>query len=227
MRKDIFRMRVGFIGIIILCMLLTALACKSDNRSKTFDKSASSGAGQTLLIPAKKSALDGWQGIRVKKCGPACCELMFPENFGLNNKQQLSALKDLVSKYIEHDVDCMMQVAYDALKQMRFLAAEKQDRDAAMMLLSPSRYGGFNLDGELAEEYAGGYQLTVLEKYRDLGSVLDKNISDDVSTSVCSWAEVLGEEAGSKRLKKLVPVLKSKNLNELAQMLSEKCKAVL
>ncbi len=213
--------------IIMLFTLLTALSCKSSDRTKTSDKLTSSDAGQAIQIPAKKSALDGWQEIKVKKCGSACCELVFPESFGLKNKQQLLALKALVSTNIEHDVDCSMQVSTYALNQIRYLAIEKQDRDAALMLLSPSQYGGFNLDGELAEEYAGEYELAVLEKYHDLGSILDKSISEDVSTSVCSWAEVLGEEAGSKRLKKLLPVLKSKNLNELTQMLSEKCRAVL
>jgi len=223
MKKTCF----GVVCIIALFTLLTALACKSSDRNKTSDKSTISGAGQTIQIPAKKSALDGWQGIKMKKCGSACCELVFPENFGLKNKQQLLVLKDLVSKNIEHDVDCSMQVSTYALNQIRSLAIKKQDRDAALMLLSPSQYGGFNLDGELAEEYAGEYQLAVLEGYQDLNAILDKTILEDASTSVCSWAEVLGEKAGSKRLKKLVPVLKSKNLNELAQMLTEKCKAVL
>ena len=213
--------------IIMLVTLLASLSCKSNDRTKTSDKSTSSDTGQAIQIPAKKSALDGWQGIKVKKCGSACCELVFPERFGLKNKQQLIVLKDLVSKNIEHDVDCSMQVSTYALNQIRFLAVEKQDRDAAMMLLSPSQYNGFNLDGELAEEYAGEYQLAVLEGYQDLNAILDKTTSEDVSTAVCSWAEVLGEKAGSARLKKLVPALKSKNLNELAQMLSEKCKAVL
>jgi len=219
-------MRRACILLLTIIALMTMLSCKSSDRAKT-SGSASSGGGQAIQIPANKSGLDGWQGVKVKKCGPECCELVFPRDFGLMNKQQLMILKELVSKNLEHDVDCSMQVSTDALNQIRYLAVEKQDRDAAMMLLSPSEYNGFNLDGELAEEYAGEYQLAVLEGYKDLNTILDKTISEDVSTSVCSWAEVLGEKAGSKRLKKLIPILKSQNHNELAGMLSEKCKAVL
>ena len=218
---------IEILWIIMLCTLLTALSCKSGDRTRTSDKSTNSDAGKAIQIPVKKSALDGWQGIKVKKCGSACCELVFPESFGLKDKRQLMALKALVRANLEDDVNCSMQVSTYALNQIRYLAIEKQDRDAAIMLLSPSQYGGFNLDGELAEEYAGEYELAVLEKYHNLGSILNKSISEDVSTSVCSWAEVLGEEAGSRRLKQLIPVLKSKNLNELNQMLSEKCRAVL
>jgi hypothetical protein len=213
--------------IIALFAIVTMLSCKSSDRTKTSTKSTIAVTENALQIPAKKSMLAGWHGIKVKKCGSECCELVFPENYGLMNKQQLMTLKELVSKNIEHDVDCSMQVSTYALNQIRHLAVEKQDRDAAMMLLSPSQYNGFNLDGELAEEYAGEYQLAVLEGYQSLNSILDKTISEDVSTSVCSWVEVLGEKAGAKRLRKLVPVLKSKNLGDLAQMLSEKCKAVL
>lgn len=213
--------------IITMFALMTGLSCKSNDRSKTSAKSTVPVSGRAMQIPAKKSALDGWQGIKVKKCGAECCELVFPDNFGLMNRQQLMTLKELVSKNIEHDVDCSMQISTYALNQIRHLAVEKQDRDAAMMLLSPSEYNGFNLDGALAEEYAGEYQLAVLEGYKDLNAILDKTISEDVSTSVCSWAEALGDKAGSKRLKKLIPILKSQNYNELAGMLSEKCKAVI
>lgn len=222
-------MRRACVLLLTIIALMTMLSCKSSDRTKT-SGSASSGGDQAIQIPAKKSKLDGWQGIKVKKCGPECCELVFPQNFGLMNKQQLLILKELVSKNLEHDVDCAMQVSTDALNQIRYLAVKKQDRDAAFMLLSPSQYNSFNLDGELAEEYAGDYQLSVLEGYRDLNGILDKTISDDVSTAVCTWAEVSGEKAGSRRLKELIPALKSrnqKNQNALAEMLSEKCKAAI
>lgn len=131
--------------IIALFALVPLLSCKSTDRTKTSAKSTISAVGQAIEIPAKKSALDGWQGIKVKKCGSECCELVFPENFGLMNKQQLMILKELVSKNIEHDVDCSMQVSTYALNQIRHLAVEKQDREAALMLLSPSQYNEFKL----------------------------------------------------------------------------------
>ncbi len=202
---------------IVSVSIIIVFACTTEKQNTSSRKMTS------VHIPKKKSALDGWQGVKVRKCGAKCCELVFPENFGLKNKNQLMALRELVNADLDQDVDCMMLVNKDTLNQIKFLATEKQDSDAAKMLLSPQSYGGFNLDGELAEEFVGEYQLSVLEKFKNLHSILDKNVEEDLSVSICSWVEVLGEEAGQKRVKKLLRDLKSKDFSAFAGMISEKC----
>jgi len=178
---------------------------------------------QPIQIPKTKAALDGWQGIKIRKCGPKCCELVFPHTFGLNNKIQLMSLRSLVNAELVHDVDCMMLVNIDALNQIKFLAVEKKDQEAARMLLSPMTYGGFNLDGEVAEQFVEDYQLVILEKFDDLPSILNRHIEEELSIAICSWLEVSSDELGRKRINKLIKKLKSKNLNEFIEKITSKC----
>ncbi len=183
--------------------------------------------GNIDMIPKKKSELNGWQNITVRKCGKECCEVVFPENFRYGNKKQLLALRSLVNNELEHDVDCMMRVREDALKHIRFLSTDKQDVDATILLLSPNTFGGFNLDGTLAEDYPGEFQLLVLEKYQKLIIVLNVKKQEEVSTDLCSWLEVLGEVSDRERVKELIVQLKSQQLNGFAAMVADKCGNVL
>lgn len=209
--------------LFYLLSVVVLIAC-TKGEQKSGKESSGGPRGVHAQIPKKKSELNGWQGLKIKKEGPNLCALVFPENYGMANKEQLMVLRGLANANLDHDLDCVLQVNYAALNQIRFLAVEKQDADAATMLLNPKSYGGFELDGELAEEYAGEYQLPVLEKNRTLKALLeDKEIAEQLSDSLCSWVEVLGEKEGRSRVKKLVQRLKQESLTQFTDMLSSKC----
>lgn len=206
---------------MLTVVLLTACSKeekKNNNRSSTEKRNVHA------QLPKKKSELNGWQGLKIEKDGAELCRLVFPENYGLANMAQLNWLRELVNSNLDHDLDCVLQVNYAALDQIKLLAAEKQDTDATAMLLDPKRYGGFDLDGELAEEYAGEYQLPVLEKSRKLTNFLEnKQVVEQLTDSVCSWVEVSGEKKERNRVKALVQLLKRENFPLFTSMLSSKC----
>ena len=212
---------------LFLLLLLSFVLFACQNKEEYVEPSKAVNVGTIDKIPKKKSELNGWQNIKIRKCGNQCCELVFPPGFGHKNKKQLAALRNLVNSHLEHDIDCMLQTNEDALKQIKFLATENQDDDAALMILSPNSFGGFNLDGALAEEYSGEYQLPVLEKYQKLDAILNVKRQEEVSTDLCSWLEVLGETSDRERVKKLIPYFKSKNIGKFADIITEKCGNVL
>lgn len=184
--------------------------------------------GDHLQMPKKKSELNGWQGLKIKSEGPVLCKLIFPENYGLTNNEELMVLRKLANSNLDQDLDCVLQVNSSALNQIRFLAVKKDDVNAASMLLNPNKFGGFELDGELAEEYAGEYQLPVLEKSNNLNAILkDTETAEQLSDSLCSWVETLGEKEDQKRLKKVMLNLRKAKLSQLSNMLSSKCGRVL
>lgn len=215
----------NFIILAASISLVLHIGCSCEDNMN--NKSAQLKRGSSITIPSKKSKLNGWNGIKIVKCGPKCCELQFPDDFGFNNVEQLMILRGLVNQSFEHDVDCMLLVNVDALDQIKIIATKKQDADAARMLLLPKKFGGFALDGEVASEYPGAYQLTVMEKFTDLPSILDEGDQAAVSTAVCSWLEVLGEKQDVERVKKLIVRLKSIKMELLAHNLSVKCSAML
>lgn len=175
-------------------------------------------------IPKKKSELNNWHRLKIIRVNFNLCELIFPEEFGNRNKVQLMVLRELVNSNFIHDVDCVLQVNYATLNQILNLATKKQDLEAATMLLDPERYGGFNLDGELAEEYAGQYQLPVLEKNILVRSLLkNKGFSEKLADSFCSWLEVLAENEDKIRVIKLIQDLKKENYNYFTDNLISKC----
>lgn len=69
-------------------------------------------------IPDKTSKLNGWQGIKIvqgKRCAD-CCDLIFPNNFGYKNRNQLNDLLKIIrSRKISHDLGCMAPSPYYAL----------------------------------------------------------------------------------------------------------------
>jgi len=209
--------------IVYLLSVVMLIACTKGEK-KSRKESSGEPRGIHAQMPKKKSELNGWQEIKIKKERPNVCTLIFPKNYGMANKEQLMVLWGLANATLDHDVDCELQVKYDALNQIRFLAVDKQDIEAATMLLNPNSYGGFDLDGELAEEYAGEYQLPVLEKNSKLKILLEnKEIAKQLSDSLCSWVEVLGEKEGRSRVKKLVQHLKKESFTQFAGTLSSKC----
>lgn len=199
------------------------VACTKDEKNNE----KKSRVGQQIIpaqLPKKKSELNGWQGLTIKKEGTGLCKLVFPENYGMANKEQLMVLRELANATLVHDIDCVLQVNYAALDQIKLLAVDKQDVDAAAMLINPEGYGGFELDGELAEEYAGEYQLPILEKCSNLTNLLEnKQVNEQLSDSLCSWVETLEEKEGRNRVNNLVQHLKKEKLFLFTNMLSLKC----
>ncbi|HAK59695.1 MAG TPA: hypothetical protein DCO77_04840 [Nitrospiraceae bacterium] len=186
-------------------------------------------AGNSFKIPRKTSQLNGWQGITIKygtTC-PDCCDLVFPGDFGHADKKKLQVIIKLVRSGTKiDDVDCMRPVQYYALRHLLQLAVVKQDAGAALSLLSPSAHGGFNLDGEVAEEYAGEYQLRVLEKFKDLRPLLNVKLEEELSDSICSWLEVLGEKSDRIRVKRVISRLQSEGFSQFAALFSKRCKGL-
>lgn len=177
-------------------------------------------------IPRKKSELRDWQGFQIRKHNKLC-ELVIPASYGFNNKKQLMLLRDLVNASLVHDVECMMPVKEDVLNHIRYLATEKQDFEAAFMLLNPAKYGGFDLDADLAEEFVSEYKLYVLERFENLQSLLTKELEEDLSSDICSWLEVLGEAADLKRVNNLLKKLRLKKLDDFADKISDKCGKII
>lgn len=205
-------------------VLLTLAACTDWEAKTGKDGNGAQSHSGNLQIPKKKSELNGWQGLMIKKKSPTLCKLIFPESYGLANEEELLVLRKLANANLDHDLDCVLQVNSAALDQIRLLAVKKQDFNAAKMLLTPSSYGGFDLDGELAEEYAGEYQLPVIDMTNSALVILkDKKIAEEVSDSLCSWIEALGEKDDEKMLRRIVVNLRKKKLTEFSNLLSLKC----
>jgi hypothetical protein len=176
-----------------------------------------------IRFPNKKSELDGWQGISMKKIAPKGCELIFPNNFGHKNKKQLLILRELVNRSVnlEHDLDCALPIEYNALDQIKNLAINKQDKNAALMLLDWSTHGGFNLDGELAEEYVGEYEIPVLLKFKKLHSIVNDKNEQIIADDICNWFDFNKDR---KLLKTLLAAFRKNNLNNLADKIVRKCR---
>jgi hypothetical protein len=121
---------------------------------------------------------------------------------------------------MKYDLDCMLLVNYDALGQIKYLAIERQDPNAALMLLNWSSQGGFNLDGELAEEYVGEYEIPVLMKFKRLSIILDDRIEKNIARDICNW---FGFNTDKKLYRKLVLTLRKNKLDHLADKIVSKC----
>ncbi len=208
--------------ILYPLVVVMLIACTKGEQKKPVNKESKT--GDHLQMPKKKSELNGWQGLKIQKNGSKLCTLIFPENYGLANNDELMVLRKLANSSLDHDLDCVLQVNSAALNQIKFLAVKKDDVNAASMLLNPEKYGGVELDGELAEEYAGEYQLPVLEKSNNLNIILkDAETAEQVSDSLCSWVETLGEKEDKNRVKKVMLNLRKEKLSQFANMLSSKC----
>ncbi len=185
-------------------------------------------AGSALKLPAKKSQFDGLYGIRIDNGakGEGPCRLVFPQTFGYRNAKQLNFLKRIVnhSVEIEHDVDCVMPVAYDALDHIRLLAIKKQDKAAARMLLYPPGHGGFELGGgELEESYGEWYIIPVIEKYKKLGALLDNKTEKYVVHHTClAWVDPNADP--NLDINNVIKALNKRGLKSLASKIKTTCK---
>ncbi len=181
-----------------------------------------------LKLPSKESKFDGLYGIKVKKgirC-EKCCDLVFPETFGLGNMQELQFLKDIVNRvrWVESDLDCATAWDYDTLDHFKYLATIRQDKEAARMLLTPPAHGGFDLGGgELDEVYPDEYIRPVVENYKKLGELLNEKVMTYVADELCfAWLNPVIES--NMDLTKLLSDLRKRNLNVLASKIESTCK---
>lgn len=182
-------------------------------------------ADKVISLPDKKSEFNGWQGTKIKRggdCGPKCCAIIFPKDFGYGDKAQLNLLKRLVinANNIVHDVDCWMPIDYFTLNQIRYLALERQDVDAALLLVDRLNHQELKLDGELEAEYSGEYELPVLEKFKDIKSIISEKNASLLSDSVCAWAVPRNE---LRRINKLVDHLSLEGMNKISNLIKKKC----
>jgi hypothetical protein len=181
-----------------------------------------------LKLPSKESKFDGFYGIKVKKgirC-PKCCDLVFPETFGLGNMQELQFLEDIVSRvrWVKSDLDCTTAWDYDTLDHLIYLATVRQDRQAAKMLLTPPSQGGFDLGGgELDEVYGDEYVRPVVEKYNKLGELLNEKVMAYVAQELClAWFNPVIDSTID--ITKLTADLRKRNLNVFAIKIEATCK---
>lgn len=179
-----------------------------------------------LKLPSKESKFDGLYGIKIKKgirC-PKCCDLVFPEKFGLGNMGELTFLKEIVNQRpgLEHDLNCVTGFwSYDTLDHFKYLATVQQDKAAARMLLTP---GVFDLGGgELDEVYPDQYIRPVVEKYKKLSELLNVKVISYIADELCSafFNPVIESDLD---LTKLVSDLKKRNLDGLANKIESTCK---
>jgi len=182
-----------------------------------------------LKLPSKESKFDGLYGIKIKKgirC-EKCCDLVFPEAFGLGNMRELQFLKDIINRvrWVESDLDCVTAWDYDALDHFKYLATVRQDKNAAKMLLNPPSHGGFDLGGgELDEVYPDEYIRPVVEKYKKLGELLNVKIINYIADELClvRFNPVIDSNMD---LEKMISDLRSRGLKDLANKLEVTCKA--
>lgn len=203
------------VAMVLLCVILVAF-------------NEVNGAS-VLKLPSKESKFDGLYGIKVKKgirC-EKCCDLVFPETFGLGNMRELKFLKEVVNSWskIERDLDCVTSWSYDALDHFKYLATVRQDKNAAKMLLYPAGHGGFDLGGgELDEVYPDEYIRPVVEKYKKLGELLNVKVINYIADELC-LARVNPVIDSNMDLEKMISDLRSRGLKDLANKLEVTCKA--
>ena len=185
-------------------------------------------AETTLTLPAKTSQFNGLYGISIKEGARCkeCCDLVFPESFGLAKRTELEFLVNIINKgdKIKHDMDCVMPLDSDVLDHIRFLAINKQDKMAASLLVYPGGHGGLKLGGgELEETYADEYIRPVLEKYSKLEDVVSPKAMKYIADKIClTWVNPTIES--SMNLSELIKSLRKRQFQDLADKIEITCK---
>lgn len=182
----------------------------------------------TLKVPTSLSGLGKWGGLKMvhgKGC-PKCCNLVFPTNFAFQDKDQLEVLLKIARHQIpeKYDLECMPSPAYDAHSHLLYLATTKQDKTAASIILTPDKFGGLNLDGDLAERFTLDMKLPVLTQYKKVGKLLEENkgLGDKTLNEIIY---MLCSEFGydPKKIMKTEQDLHNNGLKELAIKFKKKC----
>ncbi|HEX5055526.1 MAG TPA: hypothetical protein VFX02_03425 [Gammaproteobacteria bacterium] len=176
--------------------------------------------------PLRLSDVEGWRNVHVKHVtldGMPVCDVLFPENFGIAEEER-EYLEYLVSQDsgIQGDLNCYVfpNNAYKALDQLLHLSIEKQDVNAARIILNKgSKEMPFGLDGEVAESYLESYLMPLLEKFEKLDLVLDKSSEDSAVKSICSnleWRIDVHDSGFVGRVHVLADRLRARGLKSLA-----------
>lgn len=185
------------------------------------------GASQAAL-PDKVSKLDNWHGLRIVygKRGADTCDIVFPDSFGYQNRDQLQSILELIRADTEtiKDLKCMAPPIYYGLDQLLHLATKKQDQMAAHIILRPEFYGGLNLDGELSEGHTLDRKLPVMIEFKGIKQLLtiDQKLGndtiDEIEHDLCS-------EWGYDRIKirSTYEGLKNNGLSDMAAIFKKKC----
>jgi hypothetical protein len=166
-----------------------------------------------------------WYGIGVRLGATCeCCGLVIPERFGLDDPRQLALLRELAGgegRAVE--LGCFMAYQRQALRQLTALAARHQSRAAALIVLRADSEGGVDLGGgDLSEGVGGEFMVPVLEGFRAVKELLDKELSEHVARKVC--ASVL--TGGDTDLSKLMVRLRGRSLAQFANLLDKSCESM-
>ncbi len=176
-------------------------------------------------LPGSTSGFQGWQGIKVVRgvrC-PNCCDLVFPEKFGLHNSEELKLLRNIIQANIPHDMDCLTPMAGDTMDHLRRLAVEHQDKDAAEVILQADGPRGVDLGGgELSEVHAAQYLIPTLLGFTALKDLLTPGLEKHVALKVCAAAFNPGTSDDVDE-KALVEKLRTRGATSLAHAVVAKC----
>ncbi len=177
--------------------------------------------------PRRLSEFDGWRGFRLERDRDGAVTVVFPREFGRANAKDLAIVTRLITHGYDVDGDLSpMSFEYPAIAQLRRLAVEYQDRAAAEVIVRADTEGGIDLGGgELSEEYAYELLAPLLVGYRDLASVLPKELEDRTAEAVCAGAyrSASGDAVDEQQV---IRALEARGLRALAGKIRRACKAM-
>jgi hypothetical protein len=175
-------------------------------------------------------AVESWHGIgrrRDPSCDP-CCKLVFPAAFGARSPGELQLLREIAAaEGRARELGCNYAYRKQAFEHLRALAIQKQDRDAALLVLHADSEGGIDLGGgELAEVFGADFMVPVLEGYAALDGLLSPEMEAHVALNVCSSAYglVAGEGFNLDRVARRIA---ERGARSLSKRLREECARIL
>jgi hypothetical protein len=180
-------------------------------------------------LPSAVSGFNGWRGVKIvhrNRC-PECCNLAFPAEFGNRNEAELGFLESIVGKgQFRNDLDCVMLIDQDALKQIVKLAVKAQDETAALAIVRANGGGGMSLGGgELSEVFASEYLIPVLLGFRRIAALLTPDLEGHVATQICyaAYSPSTSEDVDEAVV---ITKLNEKGAKSLALAIEGKCDEV-
>ncbi len=138
-------------------------------------------------LPKKMSGFDGWHGAKMETKEAPGCRLVLPRDFG-KKLAELKLLQELASRgqTVDLDLNCaQIVVTYAALDQLKRLAVEDQNHDAAELIVFAEKTGKPGLDGEVAERFGAAYLFPVLLGYNKLAEIVTPQEEGRVAANVC------------------------------------------
>jgi hypothetical protein len=190
------------------------------------------GGDGSINFPSDLVGMDGWHGVRViksEKYGQPQCDASFPNDFG-SRKEEIEFLNYFIAhgRQIQDESNCdILSMKYGVLDQLRLLAIQKQQSNAANLLLY---YGTptmpFHLDGEVAETYTESYLLPVLEKFVKLNGLLTNDKTEMLARKICSevsWRQDVKDAKMLARIRRMVDHLYTIGAKHLAEKIHQTC----